>query len=481
MKAGLYLNLGLVVKEMGDLETAEDHYLSSRKHGCEAGTYGIVCQSLYNLGDILISTRQYNRALVLFEESLRYAEKVKSNANRVESLLKIAMVRVRLMDLDGAKENLKAVLKLGAIDDDEYSVVKRQYRELCKAIKLISQSSLSSSWDEKIKLYDEIGDTCSHPSCKFYEVAIKYYKMELELAEEYGMDKEDVSKIVFSIAETCKDNGDYNESLKYYQKDLELWTGHPEQEAILWTNIARLHESSGSVPEAIQAYDQSFKLARAISAYTTLVAAYQSLITFCDSTPQLASRSHAYQRELDEILQEHPEAIQEPIEEATPIHDSDNESLVLSTSQSEDEEEGVVLVEESSAFLRKTRGVAVCKKSKAAFKKNEKGETPLHLAAIKGNVSRAVQLIEIGADINARDHCGWTPLHEACNHGNVGVVRCLLDGGADINDRGGYDCDSTTALMDAATNGHVSIVTLLIDRGADISIRNSQVCSVYHR
>ncbi|XP_070196144.1 uncharacterized protein [Littorina saxatilis] len=60
-------------------------------------------------------------------------------------------------------------------------------------------------------------------------------------------------------------------------------------------------------------------------------------------------------------------------------------------------------------------------------KKNHKGETMLHRAAIKNNISLLKQLLSVpGVDVNAQDYAGWTPLHEACNHGNTECARALL-------------------------------------------------------
>lgn len=39
-------------------------------------------------------------------------------------------------------------------------------------------------------------------------------------------------------------------------------------------------------------------------------------------------------------------------------------------------------------------------------KRNERGETPLHVAAIKGDNERISQLISQGADVNATDYAG---------------------------------------------------------------------------
>uniref|UniRef100_A0AAY4EIK6 BARD1 protein n=1 Tax=Denticeps clupeoides TaxID=299321 RepID=A0AAY4EIK6_9TELE len=105
--------------------------------------------------------------------------------------------------------------------------------------------------------------------------------------------------------------------------------------------------------------------------------------------------------------------------------------------------------------------------SPAFMKRNHKGETPLHLAAIKGDVEAVRSLLEQGADPNLKDNAGWTPLHEACNHGHLSVVETLLSGGALLNTPG-YENDSP--LHDAVKNGHAAIAKLLLEQGASQSV-----------
>jgi len=40
------------------------------------------------------------------------------------------------------------------------------------------------------------------------------------------------------------------------------------------------------------------------------------------------------------------------------------------------------------------------------LRRNERGETPLHTACIKGDLKTVVSLIEQGAEVNATDHAG---------------------------------------------------------------------------
>ncbi|XP_076326636.1 uncharacterized protein LOC143233810 isoform X2 [Tachypleus tridentatus] len=107
--------------------------------------------------------------------------------------------------------------------------------------------------------------------------------------------------------------------------------------------------------------------------------------------------------------------------------------------------------------------------SPAVMKRNAKGETPLHIATIKGNVNRVKELLTEGVNPNVKDNAGWTPLHEACNHGHKQIVELLLDYGAFINVPG---LDNDTPLHDSVNNMRLEIVELLVSRGADIHARN---------
>ncbi|CAM9984634.1 unnamed protein product [Lampetra fluviatilis] len=101
---------------------------------------------------------------------------------------------------------------------------------------------------------------------------------------------------------------------------------------------------------------------------------------------------------------------------------------------------------------------------------NIKGETQLHLAALKGHLSKVKSLIQSGSDVNAPDYAGWTPLHVASTHGFVNVVLELVRAKAKINCRG---LDDITPLHDAAKCGHWKVVQCLLENGADPRIKNA--------
>ncbi|XP_071232811.1 ankyrin repeat domain-containing protein 12-like isoform X1 [Salvelinus alpinus] len=97
-------------------------------------------------------------------------------------------------------------------------------------------------------------------------------------------------------------------------------------------------------------------------------------------------------------------------------------------------------------------------------KRNERGETTLHMAAIRGDAKQVKELISLGADVNIKDFAGWTPLHEACNLGFFDVAKVLIAAGAEVNTQG---LDDDTPLHDASSSGHTDIVKLLLTHGGN--------------
>jgi ankyrin repeat protein len=119
----------------------------------------------------------------------------------------------------------------------------------------------------------------------------------------------------------------------------------------------------------------------------------------------------------------------------------------------------------------------------------QRGETPLHNAALNGNLAMIELLVSRGADPNARDDHGVRPFHyasrhlqgsavqllrrlgahednlfEAINAGDVGRVHAFLASGIDVN---APDLHGTPLHLAVATN-QVAVALMLIDAGADL-------------
>jgi ankyrin repeat protein len=99
---------------------------------------------------------------------------------------------------------------------------------------------------------------------------------------------------------------------------------------------------------------------------------------------------------------------------------------------------------------------------------NAAAESPLMMAALKGDLQGCQMLLAKGAKVNLS---GWSPLHYAATGPSPAVVRLLLDRGAAVN---ALSPNGTTPLMMAAQYGSEESLRLLLKRGADWKRRNER-------
>jgi hypothetical protein len=102
-------------------------------------------------------------------------------------------------------------------------------------------------------------------------------------------------------------------------------------------------------------------------------------------------------------------------------------------------------------------------------KNDVSGSTPMHYAALNGRIEIAQQLIQSGAELNAKDCNGATPLHNAASRRKFEIAKLLIRNGANVNMKTNT---GWTPLHVVSHNGKVDILQLLVENGVDLEAQD---------
>ena len=93
--------------------------------------------------------------------------------------------------------------------------------------------------------------------------------------------------------------------------------------------------------------------------------------------------------------------------------------------------------------------------------------------AAKGDTERVLHLIADGAEIDLTNEKGWTPLVVAAFNQHMDIVKALISAGADVNHQ---SLNGTSVFMHAKTKvmetGEYLLLDYLLQKGAEINRRD---------
>lgn len=452
MVSGLFINMGIVK----DIRGSREESVAKFNRSAEIARSKKLKEELYRC--CVIAAPIYRRwnstklAVKASEEALQVAKSIGRKLLICEALMELGLTRICQRDFKNAKRTFaQAYLEKSPSEDDHLKAVRLtklshliciNYEKLCKE---------TTSSDGRTKLCDKLGDLF-HEIGNYY-LAAEFYKQAYMSAKACSASPSEKARLIFSVAECYADAEQYQHAYQCFQKEAALREGNPKEQCSTFIKIAHMMEYLDKAPDdvcrqyekALEKGEKDPKLMHSVLRW------YVPYLELKGCNP---SRLNEVQ-ELFTNLESYPEVMEgveeEDHEEADGLEDEiANVDDVITDDEDNDE---VLMV-----GRRRTKG-------SNKFKQNEVGDTPLHEAAIKGDLKRVKSLISQGHEVNPRDNAGWIPLHESCNHGHYAIAEYLIEQGADVDFRG---LKGVTPLHDAATNGHYNIMRLLIKNGANV-------------
>ena len=452
MNSSLLINIGLIKDICG---MHEDSVLKFRK-AIEICKGAKLKEDLYRcqiiLAGIYRQRSNITMAVRLSEDALTTAKQIGKKILICEAYLEKGLVKILQRDFKAAKRLFAQAYLEKSPNEEDHS----------KSIRLTKLSHLISTTYDKVaqdgvpaeaqmKLCDKLGDLFTAIDC--YKLAIEFYKRAFTAAKLSSKSRGELARILFSIAESYADNGQFEHAMVCYEKELAYRNGNAKEQCQSLIKIAHMCEYLDDKLEKVcEAYEKAYQKAGddpkllydVLKYYIPYLKKKSSNTSRLKRLENTMLSLKCYPEITDEIAAEGNEESNDLEDEITNVDD------IISDDDGDDE---VLMI-----GRRKAKGVS-------KFKPNEVGDTPLHEACIKGDLKRVESLIRQGHEVNPRDNAGWIPLHEACNHGHYRVAEYLIENGADVCNRG---LKGVSPLHDAATNGHFDIMRLLIKHGANV-------------
>ncbi|XP_052896035.1 tonsoku-like protein [Anopheles moucheti] len=505
MQARAHLNLGITLDNQNQMGPAKENMERAIRLAKDADLFDLL-YTCYNAMALSSSRWECNdsangdhcgQTLRLLNLSLEVASRLTGRATKMcQTLMLMGTFFLKMDDFQSARQTLKRAYRLKTPVASDAKWIQQKLKVLIAMCRMEDELITidASNYVRRKELYERMGDG----SCKLrnFSKAIDYYKLMLQNAEANGETERQLIPCYVSLYQTYIDNRQYEEALGYLWKEHNIINNEPQEAYYTLMKIGKLYERQKKSFFDIQTiYLQAKGEAQKLKSIELQRMAVQRAVKVLRGCCMDLMADKLEQEALSEGID--VSNVAEPDSEDLLDHNQTNDLIDYDVEDDEEEDAerdtpnvgdeidlNVDLSDDSDGDPALTIGEDLNNSTtgetsktrkrgkRFAVRRNKKGETQLHQAAISGNKALAEQLLQLGHPVNERDFAGWLPLHEACIHGYSEIVTLLLDRGAHINDKGGTSCEGITPLHDACRNGHLNVITVLLDRGANATQRN---------
>ncbi|XP_053672967.1 tonsoku-like protein [Anopheles nili] len=501
MQAGSYLNLGITLDYQGKTDLAQESMERAIRLAKEADLFELL-YTCYNAMALCSSKWESKgggdhcgRTLRLLNYSLEVASRLSNRKSKMcQTLMLMANFFLKMDDFQSARQTLKRAYRLKTPVIEDAKRIASKLKVLVAMCRMEDElvTTEATNYKRRKELYEHMGDG----ACKLrnFGKAAGFYQRMLQCAEALGEADRQLLPCYVSLYLTYTDNCQYDQAIEYLWKEYNVIANDPQEAYHTLMKIAKLYERQKKSFFTIQnVYLRAREEAKKLQSRDLERVAIQRTIKLLRANCMDLMAEKLEKEAIDEgigdlndvpadseELPDHsieyvdfePEEENEDGEEHNTPNVGDDIDLEVDLSGDSESEQDATMVTAANSTLVTSASKTRKRGKRFVVRRNIKGETQLHQAAIAGNKVLAEQLLDLGHSVNERDYAGWLPLHEACIHGHAEIVRLLLDRGAHLNDKGGTSCEGITPLHDACRNGHLEVIDILLDRGANATQRN---------
>lgn len=450
MRARLHLNLGLTLEAQKEIQQAIELMEQATALCISNNFQEDLYRTCISLAAIYERQGDYELALNYIDT----AATVNDVCVKAEAKLSKAELFMRTGQWIESRKILVSLYKTSGLSKDINHQVEKYLRIIVTLCRAEYSLLIETDTQTKQKLYETLGDAAVAAQC--FNKGVEYYRHMLTCAEETG---DQIGSALMSLAKTLKDAGQCKEALSFAQRELELCTDSREKCRSALFLVDLLIATNATDAEIRKYYILAFDSANESNDVKLQRSVAKQYVRYLENDGHFDEAKDVERKA--GLTSEVPSDTES---EASEESDKIGADVCLEDLSDLEVEENV---KQSSVTRKRGRRTTM-------MKRNEKGETQLHVACINGDIHAVEKLLSSGHAINVRDYCGWTPLHEAANHGYVDIAELLLKHGANVDDPGGASCKGVTPLHDAACCGHFSIMQLLMQYGANVTLKTHE-------
>ena len=268
---------------MGDSEKAKKVLEEARDRKLEIGENSLDLASVYNcLGDILMEHEKYDDALEYYDKAYRLFEQHEEYAHKTDLLILNGKSDALSLYVDGCKENFELALesisknKRPMMEQDAYDlrIIGHIYRvhDVPKAAMETLMVALQKTADMKEVSLERASSLCDlgnlYAQEKDTEGALQCFQESLQIREKKLGESEIVIETLLRIGSLYRANDDLDESMKFLNKALEeserVHGEKSQQVSNVLYEVADLKEEMGDTPEALAMFEECLDLRKRI-------------------------------------------------------------------------------------------------------------------------------------------------------------------------------------------------------------------------